>query len=201
MAKDARTLMTVAVMAVAFSAGARPSAAAESDPRTVVLHVDDHAHLAPSELATAEAETTRIYAAAGVRATWENGTVDPHARLDDVTHLVVVICGAAGSEQKTAAEGIDSTVVGQAARGTGRAYIYYSRVAFAAHQHSRDVGTVLGMAIAHEVGHLLLPNNSHSFVGIMRADLELTSMLPQEFTLRQSATIRASLSGDAHTAR
>jgi hypothetical protein len=53
------------------------------------------------------------------------------------------------------------------------------------------------MAIAHEVGHLLLPNNSHSFVGIMRADLELTSMLPQEFTPQQSATIRASLSGDA----
>ena len=112
-----------------------------------------------------------------------------------------MICGAAGSEQKTAADGVDSTVVGQAARGTGRAYIYYSRLAFAAHQHARDVGTVLGMAIAHEVGHLLLPNNSHSIIGIMRADLELTSMLPQEFTLRQSATIRANLSVDVRAAQ
>jgi hypothetical protein len=200
MAKTTRTLMTAAVIAAAFSAGARP-AAAQGDLKTVILHVDDHAHLAPSELVTAEAETTRIYAAAGIRATWENGTVDPHARLDDVTHLAVVICGAAGSEQKAASEGLDSTVVGQAARGTGRAYIYYSRVAFAAHRHARDVGTVLGMAIAHEVGHLLLPNNSHSIIGIMRADLELTSMLPQEFTLRQSATIRANLSVDMRAAR
>lgn len=198
--RTTRTLMTAAVVAAAFSAGARP-AAAQGDLRTVVLHVDVHTHLAPSELVTAEAETTRIYAAAGVRATWENGTVDPHARLDDVTHLAVVICGAAGSEQKTAAEGVDRTVVGQAARGTGRAYIYYSRVAFAAHQHARDVGTMLGMAIAHEVGHLLLPKDSHSFVGIMRADLDLTSMLPQEFTPRQSATIRANLSVDLRAAR
>ena len=200
MAKTTRTLMTAAVVIVAFSTGARP-VAAEGDPRTIVLHVDDHAPLAPSELAAAEAETTRIYAAAGVRATWENGTVDPHARLDDVTHLAVAICGGAGSEQKTAAEGVDSTVVGQAARGTGRAYIYYSRVAFAAHLHARDVGTMLGMAIAHEVGHLLLPKDSHSFVGIMRADLNLTSMLPQEFTPRQSGTIRANLSVDLRAAR
>jgi hypothetical protein len=130
-----------------------------------------------------------------------DGTVDPRARLDDVTLLAVVICSAAGGEQKITAEGLDPTVEGQAARGTGRAYIYFRRVAFAAHQRARDVGTVLGMAIAHEVGHLLLPNNSHSIVGIMRADLELTSMLPQEFTLRQSATIRANLSADMRAAR
>jgi hypothetical protein len=188
------------LVAAAFATGARP-AAAEGEPSTIVLHVDDQAHLAPSELATAEAETTRIYAAAGVRATWQNGTVDPHAGHEGVTHLAVVICDDAGSEQKTGAEGVDSTVLGQTARGTGRAYIYHTRVDIAAHQHGRDIGTVLGMAIAHEVGHLLLPNDSHSFVGIMRADLNLTSRFPQEFTPRQSAAIRARLSGDARTAR
>jgi hypothetical protein len=193
MAKTTRTLMTVAVLAAAFCAGARP-ATAEGDPRTIVLHVDDHAHLAPAELAAAEVETTRIYAAAGVRATWENGTVDPHASLDNLMHLAVVVCGAAP-------EGLDPTVAGRAARGTGRVYIYYSRVAFAAHQHARHVGTVLGMIIAHEVGHLLLPQDSHSYVGIMRADLNLTSMRPQDFTFRQRAAIQASLSAEARTAR
>lgn len=191
MAKTTRTLMTVAVMAAAFCAGARP-AMAEGSPRTLVLHVDDHAHLAAAELAAAEVETTRIFTAAGVRVTWEHGTVDPHARPADAMHLAVVICG-------DASEGLDSSVAGRAARGTGRAYIYYARVAFAAHQHARHVGTVLGMAIAHEVGHLLLPKDSHSFVGIMRADLELKSRLPQEFTLRQSAAIRANLSGDVRS--
>ncbi len=32
--------------------------------------------------------------------------------------------------------------------------------------------------MAHEVGHLLLPKNSHSNVGIMREDLDLKSLLP-----------------------
>ena len=64
MAKTTRTLMTVAVIAAAFSAGARP-AAAQGDLRTLVLHVDVHAHLAPSELVTAEASC----AAANILAT------------------------------------------------------------------------------------------------------------------------------------
>jgi hypothetical protein len=191
MAKTTRTLMTLAVMAAGFCAAG--PAAAESDPRTIVLHVDDHADLAPEELAAAEVETTRIYAAAGVRVTWEVGTVDPHARLDDVTHLTVVIC-------RDASAGLDSTIAGRAARGSGRAYIYYPRIAFAALRRARQVGTVLGMVIAHEVGHLLLPKDSHSSVGIMRPDLELTSRFPQTFTLHQGAAIRARLSEDARTA-
>jgi hypothetical protein len=184
----------VVMMAVWTAGTATRSDAASTSDSVVVLHVDDHAHLPPAELATAEVETTRIYAAAGVRATWEHGTVDPDARPDDVMHLAVVICGAASP-------GLDPTVAGRAARGTGRVYIYYSRVAFVAHQHARHVGTVLGMTIAHEVGHLLLPQGSHSVAGIMRADLNLTAILPQEFTPRQSAAIKASLSGDARTAR
>jgi hypothetical protein len=186
MAKTMRTLLTLAVIAALLCA-ATP-AAAEGDPRTIVLHVDDHARVAPAEeLAAAEAEATRIYAAAGVSVIWERGTFDPYARLDDATHLTVVIC-------RDASEGLDSTVAGRAARGTGRAYIFYPRIAFAALRRFRQVGTVLGMVIAHEVGHLLLPKDSHSSVGIMRADLELTSRLPPKFTLRQGAAIRASLS-------
>jgi hypothetical protein len=191
----ARTTAGLIVMMAVWTAGtATRSDAASTPDSVVVLHVDDRAQLTPAVLAVAEIETTRIYAAAGVRATWEHGTVDPHARLDDVMHVVVVICDAAS-------EGLDSTVAGRAARGTGRVYIYYSRVALMALQHARHVGTMLGMIIAHEVGHLLLPQDSHSIAGIMRADLNLTAILPQQFTPRQSAAIKASLSGDARTAR
>ena len=56
------------------------------------------------------------------------------------------------------------------------------------------------MVIAHEVGHLLLPNDSHSAAGIMRADLSLSSLLRQGFTPRQSATIRAIPSSDTRRA-
>ena len=56
-----RTLMKAAVVAATLAAGAR-AAAAEGAMRTIVLHVDDYAHIAASERATAEAEATRIYA-------------------------------------------------------------------------------------------------------------------------------------------
>jgi hypothetical protein len=49
---------------------------------------------------------------------------------------------------------------------------------------------VVGAAMAHEVGHLLLPKNSYSSVGIMREDLDLKSRRPLAFTPAQSAEIR-----------
>jgi hypothetical protein len=36
-----------------------------------------------------------------------------------------------------------------------------------------DAGQILGNAIAHEIGHLLLNNQSHSASGIMRGDWNL----------------------------
>ena len=53
---------------------------------------------------------------------------------------------------------------------------------------------LLGLAIAHEVGHLLLPHNSHSHRGIMRArwdrrDLEFAAA-DLVFTAQQAKSIR-----------
>jgi hypothetical protein len=57
------------------------------------------------------------------------------------------------------------------------AYVYADRARLLAEQSEFDV--ILGRVIAHELGHLLLGNNSHSAVGIMKAlwhtrDLEPT---------------------------
>jgi hypothetical protein len=185
--------MSAAVVTATLAAAAA-SAAAVGTPATVVLHVDDLAHIAPIERATAESAATRIYAASGVRTIWTEGTVDPRAALDGMRHVAVVILGAARRDPSSI-EDLDPSVLGKAARGAGRVYIHHPRVVFTAQRGARDVGTLLGMVIAHEVGHLLLPNNSHSAGGIMRADLSLASRLPQEFTPRQSATIAATLSG------
>ena len=40
-------------------------------------------------------------------------------------------------------------------------------------QTGRDFGQVLGHVLAHEIGHLLLPPNSHSGAGIMAARIDL----------------------------
>ena len=49
MAKDARNLMTAAVAATLFTG--RPALAADDDVTTIILHLNDAAHLPPAQLA------------------------------------------------------------------------------------------------------------------------------------------------------
>jgi hypothetical protein len=49
------------------------------------------------------------------------------------------------------------------------ATVYADRVLFLAHATGTDPATLLGHAIAHELGHLLLATNAHSPRGLMRA--------------------------------
>src|SRR5262249_54227570 len=49
------------------------------------------------------------------------------------------------------------------------ATIYADRVAWLAGEAGADMPTLLGFAIAHEIGHLPLGTNAHSGTGLMRA--------------------------------
>lgn len=48
--------------------------------------------------------------------------------------------------------------------------VYVDRVASVARSAGIDQRRVLGLAIAHEIGHVLLNSNSHAATGLMRAD-------------------------------
>ncbi len=48
--------------------------------------------------------------------------------------------------------------------------VYVDRVESVARGAGIDTGLVLGLAIAHEVGHVLLNDNTHAAQGLMRAD-------------------------------
>lgn len=63
-----------------------------------------------------------------------------------------------------------------------------------------SLGTMLGYVAAHEIGHLLLGNNSHSSTGIMRAhwdkeDLERAERRQLLFTEEQGQTMRRKVLG------
>jgi hypothetical protein len=161
---------------------------------TLVIHVDDRTHLRERDRDTAAKEVMRIYAAAGVQAMWSDGfPLAEETRADTFTHVTVGILDAWATDM-TAGEPSGSRMMGRAARAAGRAYIFYPRLESAARLRHRHVGMVLGAAIAHEVGHLLLSKNSHSNIGIMRQDLNLKSpaLAVLGFTPAQSADIRKS---------
>ena len=78
------------------------------------------------------------------------------------------------------------------------AYVFYHRIeefvqARNLHEHK---ARILGLAVAHEIGHLLLPLHSHSSRGVMRAtwdreDFELAARGNLGFTPKQAELIRS----------
>lgn len=78
------------------------------------------------------------------------------------------------------------------------AYVFYDRVQQVARRYQTSDGSVLGVAIAHEIGHLLLPYGSHSSSGLMKAVWDNRQFFLARggllrFTAQQAALIRSHL--------
>ncbi len=85
------------------------------------------------------------------------------------------------------------------------ATIYVDRVDALARQAGVDRGELLGRAIAHEIGHLILGTNGHTAFGLMRASWkteELRRNLPLDwmFSGRDAAQMRNNLAAAADEA-
>jgi hypothetical protein len=145
----------------------------------ITVHVFNYARIARDELSQAEREATRILDLAGVKFVWVDCAVStkdaPHHRpcdgLYDSTNLFLEI--QPWSMVKTL--GLNETMLGACTASTDgghhtQALVSYGLVEFLAWQWDIDRGRILGAAAAHEIGHLLLQQTSHSKVGIMRSE-------------------------------
>jgi hypothetical protein len=191
----ASTTARVAAMVALLTAGgvARSDAAPDAES-VVVLHVIDYAHVPAGEMAEAEEQATRVYHAAGVRTIWTAGVAASAAQADGAYHVDVVVLSKDMAARKIRADGVDEQqIFGTAVRPTRRAYIFYDHIAAYATQTSSPITRVLGVVLAHEVGHLLLPEFSHTSLGIMRATWEGRIARVPGFTDAQATRIRALL--------
>jgi hypothetical protein len=101
--------------------------------------------------------------------------------------------------------------LGSAAVDVGRragtlATIFVDRIEALARQAGVDPGMLLGRAIAHEIGHLILGTTNHSRFGLMRAAWktdELRREMPLDwiFSAEQGAEMRARLAARADSIR
>jgi hypothetical protein len=66
-------------------------------------------------------------------------------------------------------DALGASVVEARARGGTLATVFLDLIEPVAHRTGAGVHTLLGRAIAHEVGHLLLGTSTHSPTGLMRA--------------------------------
>ncbi len=165
--------------------------ATDGAERAIVAQAVDYAELRPNELAQAEQLVSRIYEEIGVRIVWLHGRVSP----EDPRGLVVFVrlLSREMAERKISKERIKSNVLGQANRPSRLVYVFFHRILPVAVRHEQDYARLLGLVIAHELGHVMLPADSHSPTGIMSARADVWSRAVRYFTVEQGAAIRSFL--------
>jgi hypothetical protein len=182
MAKWAATLAAVAAILMGAAGMVRGDT-------PVVLHVTSYERIPQGELAAAQRDVIDTYRKIGVRTVWTDG-VAADAEPDGALHLDVIFV----TEEMAARKQPNPAAFGEAARQTRKAYIYYGRIRAHSVETRCDPGRVLGFVLAHELGHLLLPEYSHAPAGLMAAERAGRIFVVPDFLPQQAATIRAMLS-------
>jgi hypothetical protein len=149
---------------------------------TLRITVYDRAELSRPVLDGALGELRRIFRLAGIEAEFAFG--DPEIAEASLVlypgqltkdQIVRASCRArrdVALRIVAAPAGLDSHILGMAlplAPAGLNAFVYSDRVAAAAARASTSYETVLGHAIAHELGHVLLRTNAHEPQGMMAA--------------------------------
>jgi hypothetical protein len=172
-----------------LAAGVTGQAAAS--PPSIAVGAYNQAGVAADTLARAKSEVTRIYGDVGVDVIW----MDPEAVAPPGAFAMQVRIRARAVNTSRAVMG---AVLGDAETGW-LAFVYYDCVLRSAHEREQDVARLLAYAMAHEMGHLLLPRPAHSPSGIMRSgwngdDLRHIASGSLHFTAVQANAICAKVS-------
>lgn len=152
--------------------GPQPAAAGAPDvPESLKVRVYDAAGVPSDGLSRATATAQRILAAADVASEWITcgrapvGCAAPLGAAEVSVRLV-------RSPMPRNYHGhlpMGDALVDREARAGSLATIYTGRVAWLAEAGQSEVAVLMGRAIAHEIGHLLLGTNGHAAHGLMRA--------------------------------
>lgn len=192
------------ILLLALILSNRLLAADGDEERAVSIRIHDYAHIEDAALARAQEVVSGMYGAIGVRTDWleplqqSDGVFDSVGALDSTpSDLVVIILTSAMADRV-----IPDGTIGFAAveRGVGGrvAYVIYDRVRDFAGDTTVDDMRMMGIVMAHEIGHLLLTHQSHSAGGLMRGrwqQSEFRSARPHDlqFSEPQASEIRRTL--------
>lgn len=198
----------VLLLTCAAPSFAQSGAAADAKPLpTIRVRMRNYAEVLPHALAHAEKLAAEILLEAGVRVIWldcdlavtteerQSDCAQPLGPTDFVLSLTDNIQGLSPKLSETA---LGLAMVPSGGAQGYMAYISYDRARKLARKGAVAVETVLGLAAAHELGHLLLGENAHSSSGLMKIwwgadELRLGLRRSMLFTPRQSERIRSNV--------
>ena len=160
----------------------------------ITLQINNVAHVPTGHLERAQQEVIRLYHNIGVEVAWTGPDAARATPAPDI-RVVLVPYGVGDMLHR------EKLVMGAAVLtklGTSVAYIFYREVEGQARQYDYSLPMILASAIAHEVGHLLLPDGRHSPEGLMRAcwtrdDFHRANQGQLRFSNEQAAQIREGL--------
>ena len=179
-------------------------AKSDVDPATLRLTINVHnqAHVEDEVLRKAEQEASKIFEELGIFTEW----LDCPPISEELSNFqgcqqigFTVLSLRIFPRLEPIQGGFRKTNMGVALveeQGGVYASVFYQRVTEVAESGRVSTGKVLGYAIAHEIGHLLLGSNSHSMAGLMKArwndgDLKLLDIGRLHFSTKEGAVMRA----------
>jgi hypothetical protein len=181
-------------------AGAAGAAAVILD--SLVIRVYDSTGIMPPERARAISRADSILSRADIDIEWiecpapKAGRISPSCSTPPAPgELVVRLVNAPSGEQSARRQALGYSLIDMAT-GTGTmATLFLDRITRLANGARFERATVLGRALAHEVGHLILGSNEHSATGIMRenwtaADLVNSTAREWQFLPSQGQQMR-----------
>jgi len=197
-------------MLITLLLGTPRNLGAKRDPETrsadlkMSVRVYNYAGASRGTLLGAEEESSRIFRQAGVELAWLDCTTShsPEGEFPACETPLGVIAVNLRVLPLTMAERFQSSreemgfaVVSARAGSASDAWVFYQRVEDAAASEIASPSQILGCAMAHEIGHLLLGPDHHSREGIMCARwnqkaLEEASQGQMLFTRDQAQLIR-----------
>ncbi len=169
----------------------------------ITVYVYDYTQASPGTLERAEGEATYVFRQAGVEVTWHNclaARPSPASDCNQVKGPTVFVLRVL-RPSKTTRKAFGACTLGYSVRnleGGALASLFYDRVEKVARTEGLSIGVVLGYAIAHELGHLLLLREGHTRDGLMRdglthQDWEQAARGTLLFTAEQAESIRGTV--------
>jgi hypothetical protein len=195
-------LVLTVLMIGAFPAG-RAAAAETIDIPAIGIRIYDYAHMSPAVIARAQRIVDNVYSTIGVRPAWW-----PTLRADigrqpaatgHAADLTVIILSRGMERRRTFREGVVGTAPISLTEGGQIAYLLADRILEVSAYSEHLATNVMGLVMAHEIAHLLLPYGSHSTSGVMRPRWGLEELRwldgrpPPTFTPAHATALRHAL--------
>jgi hypothetical protein len=180
--------ISLAILATALTAESKDGA---DDRPSVFVHIENRGAVTPETIAGAREQLAHIFQVAGVRV---DSSAEPgHDRCASKLAVHVVLLGGRIADRFIKSEQVKRQVLAQANSDARRVYVFWDRVGPAVDHQAIGHGDALGLVIAHELAHVLLPARGHSPSGLMQANYNAYLSYGLKFSADESEAMRAFL--------